>query len=340
MRLLLSQACDLLCEYVEYGMCATDPRVVRGINLAIERLLPRLNPDKTIGRYQFDVYDRTITMPREIKTVLAASTGYPACTGGGDCGPGCISIVSVKSRWYEMLPGGPVGFVPCACNVLMDMGTGYSTFADPSSAKPYTIRVYADIPQSFDEGFMVINGTDIDGNNPVSYENNVYINGQVVDIPQLGQDNNFNDTPQMFTAIRSVTKPVTKGRIRLYGVDTDGVQTPIAVYDPDEQNPDYRRYMITWVGDPAPSILTVLAKKRYVYQISPYADLLITNIGALQNALMGMKYEKAGALPQAQACWKTAFDLLDTETRDFDGDTTVSVQLQDNWTGGDIWNLR
>jgi hypothetical protein len=337
MRLLLSDAANLLNEYVEYGMCSTDPRVVTGINLAIERLLPALNPEKTISRYQFDVNDSQITLPREVKTVLAASTEYPACTGG-HCGPGCKSIISVKSRWYEMLPGGPVGFVRCAPNVLIDEGTGFSTFADPSTENPLTMRVYADLPQPTREGQVMIRGLDAAGNNLVSYTNNMYVPAIGVAIPIQGE--NFNDSPMMVSEIKSVTLPVTAGVVRLYGVDASGAQTALGAYEPNETAPDYRRYLLSWVGEQMPAILTVLAKRQFVWASLPYADLLITNIGALQNALMAMKYEKAGTFQQAQAYWKIAFDALEKETRDYDGDYRPTVQFGDTYGGGDIWNLR
>jgi hypothetical protein len=243
-----------------------------------------------------------------------------------------------------MMPGGPVGWVPCATNVLMDLGTGFSTFADPSTATPYTLRLYADIPQATSEGFIVINGTDVNGNLPFSYVNNLYIAGQTLNIPtSVSTDNTggtYNDTAQMFTQINSITKPTTTGRLRLFGVDSTGTQFPLAVWEPDELNPDYRRYMVTWVGPSMPSVLTVLAKLRYVYTTSPYADLLITNVGALRNALMAMKYEKAGAYDQAQAGWKTAASILDAETKDFDGEQGKTIQFQEWFTGGDIASIR
>jgi hypothetical protein len=340
MRLLLSQAQDLLSDYVEYGMCPTDPRVTREINLAIERLMPILNPEKTIRRYQFDVVDQVITMPRQIKTVLGASTSYPSCTGSSSCGPGCTAILSVKSVWYEMMPGGPVGWVPCATNVLMDLGTGFSTFADPSTSQPLTLRLYADIPQVKSEGFIVVNGTDVNGNLPFTYDGTQYIPGQTIDIPIQGATPQYSDSPQMFTQITSISKPTTQGRLRLFGVDEAGNQFPMAVWEPDELNPDYRRYLVTWVGPSMPSILTVLAKLRYVYQASPYADLLITNVGALRNALMAMKYEKAGAYDQAQAGWQTAKTIIETETRDFDGEQGKSMQMMEWFSGGDIATIR
>jgi hypothetical protein len=338
-RLILSQAQQLLNEFVDYGMCPTDPRVTTAINRAIERLLPRLNPDKTIARYQFDVVQNTITMPRDVKTVLAASIAYPACTAGlGGCGPGCTSILSVKSRWYEMLPGGPVGFIPCAQNVLMDLGTGFSTFADPSSTAPLTLRLYADIPQATSEGYIVIKGEDTNGNLPFSYVNGTYINGQTLQIPVQGEP--YHDTPQMWQFIGSITKPQTVGRLRLYGVDALGNQTQLAMWEPDELNPDYRRYLITWTGPELPAILTVLAKRRFMWTTLPYSDLLIANIGALELALQALKFERTGAYDQASAAWNQAFAVLDTDARDTDGDYNASVQVQEWFTGGDIWNLR
>ena len=338
MRLLLSQAQELLADVCQYGMCPQDPRVTREINLAIERLMPILNPEKTIKRMQFDIVDQVITMPRQVKTVLGASTTYPSCTGSTSCGPGCTAILSVKSVWYEMLPGGPIGWVPCATNVLMDLGTGFSTFADPSPDQPMTLRLYADIPQPASEGFIVVNGLDVNGNLPFTYHDNQYIPGQTIEIPIQGQP--YIDSPQMFTQINSITKPVTQGRLRLFGVDSTGAQFPLAVWEPDELNPDYRRYLVTWVGPAMPSILTVLVKIRYIYTTSPYADLMITNVGALRNALSAMKYEKAGAYDQATAAWRIAQATLEAETRDFDGEQGKSIQMMENFLGGDIATIR
>src|SRR5258707_3328297 len=163
MRLILSQAQELLAEYVEYGMCSTDSRVTKGINLAIERLLPALNPEKTIGRYQFDINsNQQITTPREVKTVLAASANYEACTGG-HCGPGCTTIYDVKGRWYEFLPGGPVRFVACAPKLLIDLGTGLSTFEDCTSDGTLTFRLFPDLPPTSNEGNLVVNALEADG---------------------------------------------------------------------------------------------------------------------------------------------------------------------------------
>jgi hypothetical protein len=223
----------------------------------------------------------------------------------------------------------------------MDMGTGFSTFADIPQGSAWTLRLYADIPQAQSEGVVVVNGLDVNGNHIIDYIDNQYVPGAAMAIPIQGS--NYTESTQQFSQIISVTKPDTKGRLRLYGVDpATQVQTAMGVYEPDELNPDYRRYLITWVGQPTntpPAQLTVLAKTRFIRTTSPYADLMIPNLGALQNALMGIRYEKAGAFDQAAMCWRTAYQIIDDEARDFDGDYNASISLQTQFTGGDIWNL-
>lgn len=349
MRLTLGQAQTLLAEYVDYGMCATDPRVTQWINLAIERLLPVLNPEKTIGRYVFPVLNRIITLPPQIKTVLAANLNYQCQSGDGacqDCGQWLQQVIAVRNRWYEMLPGGPAGygpgsFIPCSPNVLMDLGTGWSTIAEPwSMTNPMFIRVYADLPQVTTEGSIFINGLDTNGNGFVSYDAAGYHQAMEIPIPVQGQ--NYVDSPQAVSQVYSVTKPVTQGRIRLYAVSPDGTQQdPIAIYAPSDVAPDYRRYQLTWCGALVENTTIVLqCKRQFVWTIDPDADLLITNVNALQHALLGLKYSKAGTPQLADYHFGTAAKLLETETIDYDTDKRATVQLQDFFGAGDIWNLR
>jgi len=346
MRLILSQAQTLLAEYVDYGLCATDPRVTQWINLAIERLLPVLNPEKTIARYVFPVLNQIITLPPEVKTVLAANLNYPCPPGYSDCGSWLNQVVQVRNRWYEMIPGGPAGygpnsFVPCSPNVLMDMGSGYSTIADPCTLNdPYIIRVYADLPQPSSEGFIYVNGLDASGNQLISYDTAGYHQALGIQIPTQGQ--NYTDSGVQISKINTITKPVTQGRIRLYAVDPDtGVQTPIAIYSPTDVAPDYRRYRLTWCGALVENSTIVLqCKRQFVWTTDPDADLLITNVGALQEALMGIRYSKAGSAQLANYHFGEAAQILEKETIDYDTDKLASVQLADYFGGGDIWNLR
>jgi hypothetical protein len=353
MRLLLSDACSLLYEYAEYGMCQTDPRLVKGINLAIERLLPALNPEKTVGRYKFSVNNSQVTLPRDVKTILSGVIGFD-CQPGIACPQPCGGVLQIKSRWYEMLPGGPRGMSDVTCTpnaTLIDLGTGFFTFSDITSDYPCYIRVYATLPESppppgeptISGGGPAIwvSGKDINGNTIYSQTSDgVWVETQVIPIPIIGTDN-YIDSAVAYNEITAVSKPLTHGPLSLYALSLDKtVQTPIAVYQPEETRIDYRRYMLTWCGPNIPTSITVLAKRQFVWTTDQTTDLFITNIGALQNALMAMKFEKAGSFQQAAACWKTAFETLDRETRDYDGDYQPSIQFQDAWGGGDIASLR
>jgi hypothetical protein len=357
MRLILSQAQQYLAEYTDYGACPTDPRVTTWINWAVERLLPVLNPEKTLARYVFPVLHKIITLPPEIKTVLAANLNYPcppsAVPGGSacaNCGDGysfLLNTVSVRNRWYEMIPGGPAGFgpnsfIPCSPNVLMDMGTGYSTIADACTMdNPQIIRVYADLPQVTSEGFIFINGLDAEGNQLISYDSaGVYHQALGIAIPIQGQ--NFVDSTVQISQINTVTKPITKGRIRLYAVDPNTqTQVPIGIYAPTDVAPDYRRYRLTWCGAQIPNSTIVLqCKRQFIWTTDPDADLLVTNIGALQEAMMGIRYSKAGSVQLAEYHFQQAAKILEQETIDYDTDKVPSLQMQNFFAGGDIWNLR
>src|SRR5882757_7239765 len=154
MRLLLSQAQTQLAPWVDYGTCPTDPRVTQYINMTIERLLPVLNPEKTISRFMFPVVDLDgtpgpsimtrqgqcpiITLPRDCKTALAGFLDYPTQdpANGGTCCCDLRQLVQVRNRWYEVLPGGPINYTGCSPNILSDLGTGFSTFDDVTPADP------------------------------------------------------------------------------------------------------------------------------------------------------------------------------------------------------------
>jgi hypothetical protein len=347
MRLLLSQAQQLLAEYCDYGMCPTDARVTQQINLAIERLLPVLNPEKTLARYVFPVVGQIITLPPEIKTVLAANLNYQCQSDGTcpDCGQWLMQTVAVRNRWYEMLPGGPAGygpnsFIPCSPNVLMDMGTGYSTIADCTMDAPQILRLYADVPQPASEGYVGINGLDADGNPIVTYDSKGYHDEYQLPIPTQGQ--NYTQTTVQIGQVNNITKPKTAGRLRLYAVDpTTQDQYLIGLYLPNETAPDYRRYRLTWCGELVENTTIVLqCKRQFIWTDDPDHDLLITNVSALQEALMGIKYSKSGPTQLAEWHFANAAKILEMETIDYDTDKRATVQFQDQFAGGDIWNLR
>jgi hypothetical protein len=60
--------------------------------------------------------------------------------------------------------------------------------------------------------------------------------------------------------IRSVTKPITKGRIRVYAYDTElEAKTLIAIYQPNDANPTFRRFKAPRTCE----CITLYASKKY-----------------------------------------------------------------------------
>ena len=66
--------------------------------------------------------------------------------------------------------------------------------------------------------------------------------------------------------IRAVTKPVTKGRIRVYAYDTAlEAKTLIAVYQPNDANPTFRRFRAPKTCE----CITLYASKKFYYLVDP-----------------------------------------------------------------------
>lgn len=73
-------------------------------------------------------------------------------------------------------------------------------------------------------------------------------------------------TSAQYRAIRSVTKPVTKGRIRVYAYDTIlDTKTLISMYQPNDINPVFRRFRMPKRCDS----VTLYASKRYFELTDP-----------------------------------------------------------------------
>ena len=73
-------------------------------------------------------------------------------------------------------------------------------------------------------------------------------------------------TSAQYRAIRSVTKPITKGRIRVYAYDTIlDTKTLISMYQPNDINPVFRRFRMPKRCDS----VTLYASKRYFELTDP-----------------------------------------------------------------------
>lgn len=96
-----------------------------------------------------------------------------------------------------------------------------------------------------------------------------------------------NLSSKFFTALTGVQKPVTKGAIRLYEYDTVlTTQRALAVYEPTETNPSYRR---SFIGSICPGAdcdtvqVMVMAKLEFIPVSADTDWLLIGNLPAIKD---------------------------------------------------------
>jgi hypothetical protein len=70
----------------------------------------------------------------------------------------------------------------------------------------------------------------------------------------------LSKTPAQYRAIRAVSKPITKGRVRVYAYDTIlDTKTLIAMYHPNDSNPTFRRFRTP----KRCNNITIYASKKY-----------------------------------------------------------------------------
>lgn len=210
MRLSLGSVLNTIARYAWQGACATDDRVIPRINEARERIMrSEQNWRGKVQRFIFCASNACITLPREIETVEAATV--------------CNSPMKMRSPWYDVLDGGPVGPL-CGGDAFVDRGDGYVTFTDLDEAR--SVKIYADVEED-DGARILIQGFDQYGNRVRTFdeETSAYVDGEYVEID--------NETPQssttVFSSIDGLQKPETNGFVRVYAF-TEGV-TAVAASD-------------------------------------------------------------------------------------------------------------
>lgn len=241
----LSEASTHLSRYTGVGNT-----FAQRINMVQERLTKSGNWRGTKERVSFTVYadsngQAVITLPRKFNTVLAGNYVYTDSSAS--------SPVRVRNSWYEFLPDG-VG-VTSGLNVdsFIPLEGRYCVFADWVSA----VLLRFKFEQSETAGTIIIRGT-LGGEKIYSTSGANWIEG--IALAYSGSDA-VTTTQQFDLPPYRIIKPVTKGRVSMYTVDGSGNERLVAVYDPTETIPAWRRYRVPSCISPT----YVLAQSDEVY---------------------------------------------------------------------------
>lgn len=313
--LTLGIARERLARFAENGLHPTDSRVVDRINEATERLVNAGKFYPTVAQYDFNIYQKVLTVPEEIETILAVRiNGY---------------YTEIRNRWYEFRGAGPGKWDSDENDykgVLLprnDSGTFYDL--------PDNLRVGVRSSQSTDTGVIHVFGWDADDNRVRSDDNGTIIDGEKITL--TGTSTAFNGTP--FSRIERIIKPRTDGDVYLYGHYETGENVLLGVYSPNIQFPLFRRYLLPQAEDATVQCITVLAKRRFVPVYADTDTLLIQNLNALRNMMICIRKEDA-AEQDSDVFEQRAIELLRRQTREYVGDSTrenLDVQVSSYFAG-------
>lgn len=309
-----------------------DTRLIQYVNEATTRLIQ--TGEKwwgAYGEFVFCVDNSCITLPRQIANVEAVAV--------------CGQPIPIRGSWFQFLQAGP-GAPECegtarSCGLQFSQKAGdFCTYRDIIGTGK-KLKVYADVSEDADAKITLM-GLD---------ENYQWIRSQVAGDWIDGEQVAINSTtPQLsthfFTSLVSVQKPQTNGPVRLYEYDTTLLtQRDIAVYEPDETNPAYRRVEIRGLpggggccgetADCEEAKVTVMAKLEFI-PVARDADwLLIGNLPALKMELMSLMKEEANVWEQSIVYHQKALKLLRDELRHYVGGGVIQpIKLQPRSVGG------
>jgi hypothetical protein len=211
------------------------------LNFVIARLLPEVNSKGTKVPARFAVYtdndgNSVVTLPRELESILAGAWQSPvqnAVPGTFFCG----RPLPVRNDWFEFTTSGPGDHVGSDTRRgIIPLNGRFTTFADWNT--PLLLRVK--LEQTEVAGKIILRGmvggqkvysTD-SGNNWIEGVELLFTNATVT-------TTQFFDSPPY-----EIVKTITKGRVQLYTVDTNAIETLVGYYEPQETNPSYQRYAV------------------------------------------------------------------------------------------------
>ena len=307
MKLTVSQVAPLVAQVT--GVCETNSKVYSYINQACRRLLYSGLWAGCYGRFTIYPSSGCITWPRAIETIESVST--------------CCSLGTVRNQWYEfqeagygLLDSDPAG----VGQQLTDRGT-VCAYRDMSGELDSYIRVYAgdlsDVGRT-----ITLQGYDQNGAWIRTQVNGVWIDGEM-----LTQTASYVQSTKKFTALVGVQRQTTNTVSRLYEYNvTSAAETDIAVYDPDEILPEYRRSFLTnWCSE-TPAV-TVMAKLRHIPVSSAYDYVIPPSADAIKLMAQAIRASDNNLLSESLGYEAKAIELLQKQTQHVIGDAVSTIRM-------------
>jgi hypothetical protein len=207
------------------------------------------------------------------------------------------------------------------------INSNFTTFADWTD--PRYLRLKFETSEA--AGTFIFKGT-LNGVRIYSFINSVWSEGCPLDYTGT----TTVTTTQLFDAIPyQIVKPITKGRVSLYTVDLLGAEQLVAIYDPTETNPAWKRYKVPecskWTST-VPGYYVTICKLAFNAVTNDNDELVLGNIGAYKKGLQALLKEDNEDYQRANQLWADAKKILADEVGDDTGyGADDVVQLSDDF---------
>jgi hypothetical protein len=135
-----------------------------------------------------------------------------------------------------------------------------------------------------------------------------------------------------------VSKPITFGTIDIFAVNAadPSQEELIGEYENSETNASYHRYAVP--NDPEVDYVDVLCKVRYVPCVVDTDEVIVSNLGALKNMLISLRYEDEADLERSEMFFMKALQLLNGETKETRGGSRWTLNIDPaSMQFGNLW---
>lgn len=295
------------------GICSDSDKFVQILNEAQQRLLSRGKWVGTYGQFSLTVNGGFVAWPRQIETVEGMTI--------------CDSPIALRNEWFEFSLAGPgfhrileSGEAGCCQKFWNDCKTQlYDRGTSPlikDLAGNRKLKVYIDNATDASKK-LFIKAKDSNGNK--IYNSTTGEEGFEITLASPS----VLDT-HLLSEVYGVIKPETLGVVRVYEFDpSDSSQELIAIYEPSETTPCYRRSFLPWVNATDDIQIQAIAKLAFIPASFDTDFLLIGNIPALKEMCVSIKMAESEKWNEAEAAEMRAIRELESELESYLGDSAM-----------------
>lgn len=280
------------------------------INQVCERFITSGKWKYTLRRISLPIEDGYITLPRNFETILGIELQTASL---------CCAISQIYTKFHEFAHG--VGM--CCSSGTYPISETSASFLTPTA--PFTLRIKSTVASGT---VKFIGGWD---------ENDEeYFGADTVNIPN-GTANGTR-TYNVMPPAGGIQKSTTTVPVELYSV-VDGTETLIAVYGPYETVPAYKKYKVPDWNNLFVSAL-VFGKLAYVEAVDTTDIIVPSHWGALKLGLKALRSEDTEEDDMADQDWARAFNLLNNQVTEAEGDNEFpNLKFQNNMMCDGFYNL-